>query len=98
MSAPESHSPLLPLKLSYNKDGGLNGGYWSVTQGDGSPIVHYHLPLIVGAVNAHSRLVEALQQLHDDRAEYARINNLGGYDNQVMVNARAALAAAKGEA
>ena len=37
------------------------------------------------------RLREALQGLHDDVAEYQRLNNLGGYDNHWMVAARSAL-------
>ena len=36
-------------------------------------------------------LTEALQGLHDDVADYARINNLGGFDNHWMKAARAAL-------
>jgi hypothetical protein len=58
-----------------------------------------------GAANSNARLIarapalyEALQQLHDNIAEYARINNLGGFDNQDMREARAALAEARGEA
>ena len=41
--------------------------------------------------NNVDKLVLALQLLHDDTAEYCKINNLGGYDNQVMVNARKVL-------
>jgi predicted nuclease with TOPRIM domain len=37
-------------------------------------------------------LRDALQQLHDNIAEYARINHLGGFDNQDMRMARKALA------
>ena len=37
------------------------------------------------------RLRAALEMLHDDVAEYQRINKLGGYDNHVMRVARAAL-------
>ena len=33
----------------------------------------------------------ALQGLHDDNADYLRLNNLGGYDNHWMVAARLAL-------
>lgn len=33
----------------------------------------------------------ALKGLHDDNADYLRLNNLGGYDNHWMVAARAAL-------
>ena len=33
----------------------------------------------------------ALKALHDDIAEYARLNNIGGFDNHAMVNARAAI-------
>ena len=36
-------------------------------------------------------LRETLQLLHDDVADYGRINNLGGYDNHCMKLARAAL-------
>jgi hypothetical protein len=52
-------------------------------------------PLIVRAVNSHADLLEALKQLHDNIAEYARINNLGGFDNQDMKMARAAIANAE---
>jgi hypothetical protein len=40
-------------------------------------------------------LVDALQVLHDETADYIKINNLSGYENQSMRKARAALAAAK---
>ena len=42
-------------------------------------------------------LYEALEALHDDCVEYSRINNLGGEDNHVLKQARAALARARGE-
>ena len=42
-------------------------------------------------------LLEALELLHDNLAEYQRINNMGGYDNHDMRMARAAIAKAKGE-
>ncbi len=48
-------------------------------------------------IAAAPELLEALQLLHDNLAEYQRINHLGGYDNQDMVLARAAIAKAKGE-
>lgn len=41
-------------------------------------------------------LEEALRGLHDDVADYQRINNLGGYDNHWMRIARAALGEGKG--
>jgi hypothetical protein len=41
-------------------------------------------------------LLEALQALHNDIAEYARINNLGGFDNHCMRQARAAIQKATG--
>lgn len=41
-------------------------------------------------------LLLALRLLHDDIAEYARINNLGGFDNHCMKHARAAIAKATG--
>ena len=39
----------------------------------------------------HKAMREALQLLHDNLAEYQRINNIDGYDNQDMVQARSAL-------
>lgn len=44
-------------------------------------------------VNAELRA--ALELLHDNIAEYARINNLGGFDNHDMKMARAALTKSK---
>ena len=35
---------------------------------------------------------EALENLHDDIAEYQKLNNIGGYENQCMKQARQALA------
>lgn len=49
-------------------------------------------------IAAAPELLEALENLHANIAEYARINNLGGFDNQDMQQARAAIAKAKGEA
>lgn len=46
------------------------------------------------AAHIHSAppaLTDALAMLHDDVADYARINNLGGYGNHAMKAARAAL-------
>ena len=37
-------------------------------------------------------LREALKSLHDDIAEYQKLNNIGGYENQCMKQARQALA------
>lgn len=36
-------------------------------------------------------LILAAQMLHDDCAEYGRVNNLGGYDNRAMARVRAAI-------
>lgn len=44
---------------------------------------------------AYLEMGAALQMLHDEMAEYGRINNLGGYDNHAMVRARNALAVAR---
>lgn len=44
--------------------------------------------------NSHADLLAALKALHDDIADYARINNLGGFDNHCMKQARAAIAKA----
>ena len=48
-------------------------------------------------IAAAPELLEALENLHANIAEYARINNLGGFGNQDMQQARAAIAKAKGE-
>lgn len=36
-------------------------------------------------------LAKSLKELHDEIVEYAMVNNLGGYDNHVLKNAREAL-------
>jgi len=36
-------------------------------------------------------LILAAQMLHDECAEYGRINNIGGYDNRAMARVRAAI-------
>ena len=48
-------------------------------------------------IAAAPELLEALELLHNNFAEYQRINNMGGYDNHDMRMARAAIAKAKGE-
>ena len=55
-------------------------------------------PMIAEAAAADTmahitRLRSALQGLHDDIADYAKINNLGGYDNHWMKEARTAIGA-----
>lgn len=46
----------------------------------------------VAALESENRaLREALKLLHDDCIDYSRINNLGGENNHVLVNARLAL-------
>jgi hypothetical protein len=47
--------------------------------------------LLADAVAERDRMRAALQMLHDNTAEYQRINHLGGYDNHDMRVARAAL-------
>lgn len=42
-------------------------------------------------IAAAPELLEALQGLHDDIAEYQRINHIGGYENHSMRIARAAI-------
>ena len=54
-----------------------------------------HAEFIVRACRAHDELLEALKLLHDNLAEYQRINNIGGYENHDMCMARAAIAKAK---
>ena len=44
---------------------------------------------------AQTTLFDALKMLHDDIADYARINHLGGFQNHAMKAARAALAKVK---
>ena len=64
-----------------------------VINGNGSEQNKANAALIAAAPD----LLQALQLLHDDIAEYARINNLGGFDNHAMKLARAAIAKATGE-
>ena len=45
-------------------------------------------------IAAAPELLMALQMLYDETADYIRLNNLGGMDNQCMRLARAAIAAA----
>jgi hypothetical protein len=42
-------------------------------------------------------LLEALQMIYSETADYIRLNNLGGIDNQCMQLSRAAIAKATGE-
>ena len=52
--------------------------------------------LKIRAVNAHARLVEALELLVDEKIDYMRINKLGDPETQHTIKlARAALAAAR---
>ena len=62
----------------------------------GRELAEANAEFIVRCVNSHEALVAALKGLHDDIAEYARINNLGGFDNHWMKAARAALTLAEG--
>ena len=87
-------------------------GPWHVGQSYGSIIyIEPSVACVTGhkysqaEIDANARLIaaapdllEALENLHANIAEYARINNLGGFDNQDMQQARAAIAKAKGEA
>ena len=66
----------------------------TVVLGRNTPETQANARLIAAA----PELLEALENLHANIAEYAQINNLGGFDNQDMQQARAAIAKAKGEA
>lgn len=61
-----------------------------VNQGSVTPTDEANARLIAAAPD----LLQALKLLHDNLAEYQRINNLGGYNNHDMKMARAALAKA----
>lgn len=52
---------------------------------------------LVALASRSEGLLEAIVLLHDNFAEYQRINHIGGYDNHDMVLARAAIAKARGE-
>ena len=47
-------------------------------------------------ISAAPDLLMALRMLYDETADYIRLNNLGGMDNQCMQLARAAIAKATG--
>lgn len=75
------------------KTGGLLASVHTSILWDGEPAV---TAANASLISAAPDLLEALQLLHDNLAEYQRINNLGGYENHDMKMARAALAKAKG--
>ena len=84
---PENETfPRKTVRLNFSPEGEktLTGRWRETNERTSSPIP----PPINDLIAA---LVAALQQLHDNNAEYGRINNLGGYDNQDMQAARAAL-------
>ena len=57
---------------------------------DDDEVLHANARLIAAAPD----LLMALEMLYGDTADYIRLNNLGGMDNQCMKLARAAIAAA----
>jgi hypothetical protein len=67
---------------------------------DDAPVPDYNAAQWANArlIAAAPQMLFALQGLHDDIAEYSRINHLGGFDNHWMKAARAAIAAATGSA
>jgi hypothetical protein len=80
------------LRIEAPSDRGVPGAAGSVVRHNGigipaSPTGLANAKLIAAA----PELLRCLQQLHDDIAEYARINNLGGYNNHVMRQARDAI-------
>jgi hypothetical protein len=50
-----------------------------------------YLPKLRELKAVSRNLLAALRLLHDNLAEYQRINNIGGYENQDMQQARAAI-------
>ena len=81
------YSPYRIVAIPY-----ATGIYAANAATDGDPKANARL------IAAAPELLEALENLHANIAEYARINNLGGFDNQDMQQASAAIAKAKGEA
>lgn len=53
--------------------------------------MHMRAVLYPTLVAALKEMEEALKLLHDNLAEYQTLNNLGGYDNHDMRQARIAL-------
>lgn len=83
--------------LGYAKWDGLAAVYGCDADPEsGRLVMRANAEFIVRACNSHDELLAALKGLHDDIAEYARINNLGGFDNHWMKAARAAIAKAEG--
>lgn len=65
---------------------------WAQMASDGEELAFE----IVHLRKCKAALLAALKLLHDNIAEYARINNLGGFDNHDMRMARAAISKAGG--
>jgi len=85
------------LRIDAPNDRGVPGAAGSVVRQNGIGIPACPIGLAnARLIAAAPELLRCLQQLHDDIAEYAQINNLGGYNNHVMRQARAAISLATG--
>lgn len=61
-----SHTPALPLKISFRQESALEGGVGVLNDADDLYVGDVWCPdFIVKAVNNHDRLVEALKELCD---------------------------------
>lgn len=62
-----------------------------------SPAAIADMQFILTACNSHDALVDALELLYNETADYIRLNNLGNtHHNESMKRARAALSLARG--
>lgn len=103
-----SHTPLPWIATDPHRRVNPEGPF--IGPSDGSPVAaltgYYGLDgivanaeFIVRAVNSHDALINALEQIVDEKCDYMRINHLGDPETQHTIKAaRAALSAAREQA
>jgi hypothetical protein len=86
------HDYMQPFAIAQTGQLNLVAGTFGDVQG-GEEVAKANARLIAAAPD----LLAAIQLLHDNLAEYQRINNIGGYENHDMKMARAAIKKARGQ-